>query len=188
MSIPDLEPDQIFSISGRRLGIEAGTVNPEDQYAKGLWGIVRRGPVAKAKGFEVFYRTSEKSPPVETMLRERIQQELDSKCVKRYLNVEEAWLCVQIHAVFERTWEIDEIAKCIQIPGKHGFDRIYLSFFPSAGEGGGLRVYDFLTGTTETFYRDNRLWRWWGRRLGWLLFQWFRMREKLSEFYAHPPS
>lgn len=134
------EPDLIFQIDGRRVGIEVATAYYDDNQARIEWqlarGIIKPGP-SKMTNIG-FWEAPDK------LITARVQSELYDKCSKAYLGVDSTWLCIEQHAPGADVAETEQRVSRLNIPSNHGFERIYLGFYAHAGDGGGFRVFDLL--------------------------------------------
>ena len=135
------EPDLIYQISDKRIGIEVATAYYDDDQARIEWqlarGIIKPGPSKMTNiGFWA-------AP--ERLITARVQAEINDKCSKTYSGVDSTWLCIEQHAPAADVAETQQRAACLVIPSNNLFERIYLGFYAHAGDGGGFRVFDLLS-------------------------------------------
>lgn len=134
------EPDLIYLIAGWRVGIEIATAYYDDNQAKVEWQLARGILKGRSKGFT---KIGSWIDPDKLMIS-RVQKEVDDKCSKTYSGIDEAWLCIEQHALLADVSETQHLVASIKIPPHHPFKHIYLGFYAHAGDGGGFRVYDLL--------------------------------------------
>ena len=191
--IDGVEPDQVYSIAGKRIGIEVSTAFYERRHGESEWKFVN-GKLARGEnGITPIYKNFgpgaiTPTESLDVLLLTSLQYELDDKCGINYQNVDEAWLCIEAHASLTEVWEMDRLVKQLQLPSDHRFKRIYVCFYPSTRDGGGFRVYNLLTGEVITL-RLERGWRVLNQLWIWLAFQLFRLRHsvrpKLARTHSH---
>jgi hypothetical protein len=116
------EPDLIYSLDGKTVGIEIATAfyhneqaEIESQLALGKLKSGRFGtPLGVPNGQD-------------KVILSRAQWELDDKCSKSYSG-DEVWLCIDLQAPLLEISEAKQLADAITIPARHKFARIYFGF------------------------------------------------------------
>src|SRR3954468_9962666 len=90
------EPDVIYEIKDKSVGIEVATAYYEDSDAKQAWSLAvgeralpKEGDELRAAGILV--------SPDDTICK-RAQAELDDKCEKSYTGADDTWLCIALDA------------------------------------------------------------------------------------------
>ncbi len=136
-----VEPDVIYSVADRTIGVEIATAYYDDEQARAEWQLARGISKFDSHGIAKIGSWSEPDKLIST----RVQQEIDDKCSKCYSGVDVTWLCIEQHAPLADVMETRDLIAHLRIPNAHPFERLYLGFYAHAGEGGGFRVYDILS-------------------------------------------
>lgn len=139
-----VQPDLIYSIRGRKVGIEIATAYYDDKTPQDppdadianhstvkfelARGNLKSGPNEYIK-FKPFTAAT---------IAARVLREVDDKSSKDYAKVDVAWVCIQHDALILDSSEVSDLARSIKVPPK--IERIYLSWFAHEGEGGGFRA------------------------------------------------
>lgn len=132
------EPDLIFKIGDKSVGIEVATAYYEESDAKDAWEIAAcENPLAAG---ETRPRSGGVIGNPDRTICERIQSELDDKCGKTYAGVDETWLCIEQGAALSDAKSTEDCLKSLKVPAGHKFARIYLSYDGPLHDGGGYKV------------------------------------------------
>jgi hypothetical protein len=140
----DGEPDLIYSLGGRTVGIEVATAYYHEGQATVEWKLVR-GEIKPDPPRWV--KLGVPNDP-NKVIRSVVQKELDDKCAKRYSGVDAVWLCIEQHAPLATVAETEELIAAITVPSNQ-YERIYLGFHASLNDGGGFRVFTLFGGPTS---------------------------------------
>lgn len=195
------EPDCIYKVNERSLGIEVGTAYYSNLDAEQEWTLARGERKIPKQDYEwnwpsaslenlpqkiafpnhlkdkIYYKPREKllifkgrmskeekdellrlSPDkhyrnaIEELYRgliinqddlicERIKNEINDKCRKKYSGVGKIWLCIEVRAPLCDEDEVNEFLPSIYIPEKHCFDAIYLSLYEGGGNYKVFKIY-----------------------------------------------
>jgi len=140
-----VEPDVIYSLAGRNVGIEIATAYYDHMQARAEWQLARGILKFDSRGIARIgsWVDSDK------LISAQVQRELDDKCSKNYSGVDAAWLCIEQHAPLTDVSETLDLVARLKIPREHPFEQIYLGSYAHVGDGGGFRVYDLLTRLTR---------------------------------------
>jgi hypothetical protein len=136
-----VEPDVIYSVAERTIGIEVATAYYDDAQAKAEWQLARG--ISKFDSHGIAKIGSWNEP--DKLIGAQVQREIDDKCSKSYSGVDVAWLCIEQHAPLADVAETRDLIARLRIPGKHPFEKLYLGFYAHTGDGGGFRAYDILS-------------------------------------------
>lgn len=131
------EPDIIYKIDRRSIGIEVATAYYEDSDAQEEWTLARGEREFSAGGIEP--RAAGPIGNPDEVICDRIQRELDDKCAKRYAGADEIWLCIEQRAALSDAGSVAACIKRLLIP-ESGFRRIYLFYQAPLSDGGGYRA------------------------------------------------
>jgi hypothetical protein len=143
-----IEPDVIYSVTQRTIGIEVATAYYDEAQAKAEWQLARG--ISKFDSHGIAKIGSWEEP--DKLISAKVQREIDDKCSKSYSGVDEAWLCIEPHAPLADVAEVCDLIPRLRIPSVHPFEKLYLGFYAHAGDGGGFRVYD-ITPPNQTLQR-----------------------------------
>jgi hypothetical protein len=136
-----IEPDVIYSVTQRTIGIEVATAYYDDAQAKAEWQLARG--ISKFDSHGIAKIGSWDEP--DKLISAQVQREIDDKCSKSYSGVDAAWLCIEQHAPLADVAEVCDLIPRLRIPSDHPFEKLYLGFYAHAGDGGGFRVYDITS-------------------------------------------
>ena len=131
------EPDIIYKIDNRGIGIEIATAYYEDGDAREEWTLARG-----ERGFAVGGIEPRVAGPIgnpDEVICDRIQRELDDKCAKRYTGADEIWLCIEQRAALSDAHSVEACIERLRIP-ESGFQKIYLFYQAPLNDGGGYRA------------------------------------------------
>jgi hypothetical protein len=135
-----VEPDVIYSVAERTLGIEIATAYYNEAQPKAEWQL--------ARGITKFVSRIMKmglARNPDKLISWAVQREIDDKCSKRYSGVDSIWLCIYQHAPLADVAETEDLLPRLKIPSEHPFEKIYLGFYAHARDGGSFRVYELLS-------------------------------------------
>ena len=131
------EPDVIYKIDGKAVGIEVATAYYENSDAQDATEIAPgERPLATA---EIRARSGGILKSPDRMICARIQGELDDKCGKKYASADETWLCINQYAPLSDAKSVEVCVKTLKVAAKHEFARIYLTYTAPTHEGGGYK-------------------------------------------------
>ena len=118
----DSEPDLLYSLEGKTVGIEIATAfyhnrqaEIESQLALGKFNSGRFGTPLGVPGDQ------------DKVILSGAQWGLDEKCANGYAG-DEVWLCIHLQAPRLEISEAEQLADAIIIPARHKFARIYFGF------------------------------------------------------------
>jgi hypothetical protein len=118
----DGEPDLLYSLDGKTVGIEIATAfyhNKQAEIESQLaLGKLKSGPFGTPLGIP---------KDQDMVILSRAQWELTDKCSKGYLG-DEVWLCIDFQAPLLEISEAEHLADAITLPPRHKFARIYFGF------------------------------------------------------------
>lgn len=129
------EPDVIYKIGEQTVGIEVSTAYYDEADAQNEWEIAT-GERPLATG-ELRRSSAGIIGNPDQLICDRVQAELGDKCVKAYAGTDETWLCINLNAALSDSESVAVCVKELQVPPKHGFARIYLTYTAPEHEGGG---------------------------------------------------
>src|SRR4030088_715606 len=89
-----VEPDVIYAIDGRTVGIEVATAYYDDVQAKAEWQLARGILKFDSHGIARIGSWVDS----DRLISAQVQREVDDKCSKSYSGVDAAWLCIEQHA------------------------------------------------------------------------------------------
>ena len=131
-----IEPDLIYSLEGKTLGIEISTAHYDEGTASVEFKMAR-GEIKPDPPRWVLLGVP--NEPDKVMVS-RVQRELDDKCEKHYSGVDAAWLCIEQRAHLSTVADTEKLIAAIKVPNNE-FERIYLVFNAPMNDGGGFRVF-----------------------------------------------
>jgi hypothetical protein len=129
------EPDLIYSLEGKTVGIEIATAfyhNKQAEIESHLaLGKLRSGRFDTPLGVP---------NDQDKLILSRAQWGLNDKCSKSYAG-DEVWLCIDLQAPLLEISEAEQLADAITLPPLHKFARIYFGFH-SLFDGNGFTVFE----------------------------------------------
>jgi len=129
------EPDVLYrKADGKIFGIEVSTAYYEDSDAKD-GAEIATGEKPLGAG-EIRVRSGGDLGEPDQKICERVQKELEDKCVKAYVGPDETWLCIYQEALLSDAESVAECVKSLKVPAKHQFARIYLTYMAPVHQGG----------------------------------------------------
>ena len=140
-----VEPDLIYQLAGKRVGIEIATAYYDNDQARVEWQLARGELPPDPSGITKIKSPRDWTGEPYKLIAARVQQELDDKCSKSYSGVDAAWLCIEQHAPLADVSETQRLVSRLKISTGHPFERIYLGMYAHIGDGGGFRVFDLLS-------------------------------------------
>lgn len=135
------EPDVVYTISGRRLGVEVTVAYYDNAQAKVQrqldQGEVRPGPNGVTKlGF--WFGPDER-------IEAAVRRLLSEKCRKAYAMVDRLWLCIYLDAPLAEDSEAQILVALVRVPKPSPFERVFLGYHADVSDGGGFRVFELRT-------------------------------------------
>lgn len=131
------EPDVIYCIGNRHIGIELGTAYYDNSDAKQEWTLARGERQPTTGGIEERDAGIIISP--DNLICRQIQQELNDKCEKRYVGTDESWLCIEQRAPLSDAQSTAECIEQLRIPPS-GFAKTFIFYLAPDHDGGGYRA------------------------------------------------
>lgn len=129
------EPDVIYSMGDKRVGVEVVTAYIDNDYAKLKWDFAK----GKRKDFNVVH-----SLPVNSsdLLCSSIQETLKEKSIKsyKYSGVDEVWLCIEEQSPVSDIKSITDCINGIKVE-KNRFHHIYILQHSPLHDGGGFKAF-----------------------------------------------
>jgi hypothetical protein len=138
----DGEPDLIYSIEGKTVGIEIGTGRYHNEQAK-IESQLARGELKSGRFGTNIGVPNDQDKVIFSVL----QRELNDKCLKSYSGGE-VWLCIDLQAPLLEISEAQQLAETITVPVSHRFARIYFGFHALVDRKGFI-VFDLHLGAAE---------------------------------------
>ncbi len=126
----DGEPDLIYLIEGKTVGIEIGTRRYHNEQAK-IESQLARGQLKSGRLGKKIGVPNDQDKVIFSVL----QQELNEKCLNSYSG-DEVWLCIDLQAPLLEISEAQEFVNAITVPAHHKFARIYFGFHALVDEKG----------------------------------------------------
>ena len=130
------EPDIVYRINGRKIGIEVAQAYLDNKHAKYEWDFAR--DIRKNFGVphELQVNPSDK-------LCEFIKKVLDNKCTKsfEYSGVDETWLCIEGRNPSGDSSSIEKCVRQLHIKDNN-FKHIYLLHLSPWHQGGQYKAFD----------------------------------------------
>ena len=135
------EPDVIYTIDGRTIGIEVATAYYEDSDARDEWTVAAGEREFPPEGFEP--RSGGVLNGPDQMICERVQAEVNDKCGKRYTGADEFWLCIEQRAALSDAASVRECVESLTVPPGHQFARLYVTYIAPLHESGAYTAVQF---------------------------------------------
>jgi hypothetical protein len=130
----DGEPDLLYSLGGKTVGIEIAAAFYHNRQAE----IKSQLALGKLKSGR--FGTPLGVPnDQDKVILSVAQWELNEKCANRYAG-DEVWLCIHLQAPLLEISEAEQLADAIIIPARHKFARIYFGFHALV-DGKGFTVF-----------------------------------------------
>jgi hypothetical protein len=126
------EPDRLYKIDGKIIGIEVVTAYYNEQEAKITAEAAAEKPLAPDE-----LRVGPGIGGPDDAICESIKSCLNEKCAKQYSGADEIWLCINAVAEITEMAIIEECVAAFEIPA-NCFARIYILVYKSVNEGGGV--------------------------------------------------
>ena len=118
----ECEPDLIYSLDGKTVGVEIATAFYHNKQAEIeshlVLGKLNSGQFGTPLGVP---------KDQDKVILSGAQWELDEKCANGYAG-DEVWLCIHLQAPLLEKSEAEQLADAIIIPARHKFARIYFGF------------------------------------------------------------
>ena len=130
----DGEPDLLYSLEDRTVGIEIATAFYHNKQAE-IESHLALGKLNSGRfGTPLGVPNNQ-----DKVILLRARWELNDKCAKRY-SANEVWLCIDLQAPLLELSEAEQLADAITLPARHKFARIYFGFHALC-DGKGLTVF-----------------------------------------------
>jgi hypothetical protein len=122
------EPDRIYKIDDKTIGIEVVTAYYSEHEAKATAEAAAEKPIAPGE-----IRLGKVIGSPDDSICESMQENLDAKCSKKYCGADETWLCINVDASLT---ELECLKECVDNldVSENQFARIYVTV--SKAEGG----------------------------------------------------
>lgn len=130
----DGEPDLLYSLGGKTVGIEVATAFYHNKQAEIESQLVLGKLKAGRLGTPLGVPNDQ-----DKVILSVAQWELNDKCANRYAS-DEVWLCIDLQAPLLEISEAKQLADAITIPARHKFARIYFGFHALV-DGKGFTVF-----------------------------------------------
>ena len=124
------EPDRIYRIDTKTIGLEVVTAYYSEQEAKTSAEAAAEKPLEAGEmrlGGSI-------GAPDESMC-DAIKKRLDEKCKKTYSGADQTWLCIEADATITELATIEQCVKELAVP-EHSFARVFVLARLSTSEGG----------------------------------------------------
>jgi hypothetical protein len=128
------EPDVVYVIGGKNIGIEVATAYYDEADARDEWEIAT-GERPLVPG-EIRPSSLDILGSPDRMICEAVQEELEDKCSKTYAGVDETWLYINMVSALNDAESVAECVKGLEVPVAQNFARIYLTYTAPEHEGG----------------------------------------------------
>lgn len=132
------EPDVIYRVQDKTVGIEVGTAYYDESDAKQEWTLARGERAFPEEGFEPRAAGVLLNP--DDLICRKVQHEIDDKCGKRYGGADEIWLCVEQRAPLSDAQSVAACVKQLRIPEGNHFAKIHIFYLASLKDGGAYTV------------------------------------------------
>ena len=133
------EPDTIFQLDGKRVGVEVGTTYYTEEQARREWTLACKEREFPNEGFEDGLGETIVNP--DDLLCGKAQAQIDEKCKKTYEGCESVWLCLELDCPLADRRSATECVTSIVVPKSHNFAAIYLTLFLPMHEGGQCEAF-----------------------------------------------
>lgn len=130
------EPDRLYRIDKKIVGIEVVTAYYTEQEAKMTAEIAAEKPLAPDG-----IRIGAVIGGPDDAICESIQEALNEKCAKKYSGCDETWLCINTDAALTTMAVIKECVKDLEVP-ENAFSRIFVTVHELESEGGRLGLIE----------------------------------------------
>ena len=132
------EPELIYRVEDRTIGVEVTTAHCADQPALAEWKSGRERVTPKPCDR---HRVRSLAGS-DRLVGGGLQGVINKRLAKRYRNVDALWLCIEQQAGLADLHETKTLAALVTIPANHGFERIYFACIAPVGQGGGYYVFE----------------------------------------------
>jgi len=127
------EPDVIYAVAGKKLGIEVATVYYDNTDARDGWTLAAGEREFSPAGYEL--RSGSTIVDPSSLMFRRIQTEVDDKCSKQYERADEVWLCLEVRTALLDNMKVRECVRALNVPAGHEFKRLYVLYTSPLDQG-----------------------------------------------------
>ncbi len=152
--VDDGEPDLMYTVGGeRRLWLEIVTAYYDETQARVEWSLARGNLKPTPGRLTKIWSSRDSNREPYKLIAAEVQRRLNEKCLKAYSrkNMDAVWLCIEQHAPLADVEETKEMLRNLEIPKGHSFDSIYLCHHAHQGDGGGFRVYEVMSQSSQKY-------------------------------------
>jgi len=141
------EPDVILKNNSKTIGIEICLTYYDNSDARQEWTLTRGEREFPSTGYEHRYEGTIIDP--DNLICSKIQEELEDKCSKKYLGVDESWLCIEARAPLTDRKSLNECMPKLEVPKNSSFKHIWLCYRSPLCDGGGYQVVEIVSELKE---------------------------------------
>ncbi|MEI7603787.1 MAG: hypothetical protein WCJ19_02095 [bacterium] len=115
------EPDILYSINGKLIGIEVTTIYYNNEYAKFEWMTALGKEITLFNVNNINFNIN-----YENEVYTRLRQNIKSKCSKKYIGIDESWLCLEERGPLTYYRILQHCINQIIIPRNNNFTKIFI--------------------------------------------------------------
>jgi hypothetical protein len=136
------EPDRMYRIDEKIIGVEVVTAYYSNDEAQATAEAAAEKPIAEDE-----IRVGGVIGSPDDSICESIQENLSTKCAKKYSGADETWLCINVDAALTELECIKECVEALHVPA-NPFARIYVTV--NNAEGGVVEVFEVPSGNNPS--------------------------------------